>query len=436
MEPIKSESKKSAVKNKSKSIKVNYGQDELYTIDFINEVSKLSIVAKTSSDILSLIYTNKFSLEDIQKTKYFNNYESIDDCLEEIFAKLDKNEAKIEKINDSTINIKIPLDNIRSPFIEFSLIKREKNDNEKYSELLNIVQHLNNRINFLENLLKAKNNKDYKKDLETFKGTVIEAKCIGKNEIDDYFDLKQDYALRKQEDNYNFLSFVFKCKDDKDIPLIVETFNNIKNEYDDSGNIFTRVKNNKIFIEVRIRSTDLFDIENLDLGDLLFSSGESVMIKTEAIPRDIFGKFDEEKMLKFLLGIEVEFSNLSPQMQMFAKYFQEVSDEFHFSSFLNDIVRDIYVNLLSGNLKYKLKKYMIEQNLQGIHQLFCGYIYSFAHDMLKLERFKEYKKINFDQIELNLITTKYQAGFNFIIKVPKYSELVDDIINGRINQNW
>ena len=173
MEPVKSESKKIAVKNKSKSIKVNYGQDELYTVDFINEVSKLSIVAKTSSDILSLIYTNKFSLEDIQKTKYFNNYESIDDCLEEIFAKLDKNEAKIEKINDSTINIKIPLDNIRSPFIEFSLIKREKNDNEKYSELLNIVQHLNNRINFLENLLKAKNNKDYKKDWKLLKVLLL-----------------------------------------------------------------------------------------------------------------------------------------------------------------------------------------------------------------------------------------------------------------------
>ena len=132
---VKSESKKPpSVKNKSKSIKVIYGQDELYTVDFINEVSKLSVVAKTSSDILNLIYSNKFSLEDIQKTPLFALYKTIDDCLEEIFEKLDKNETKIEKINDSTINIKIPLYLKQFPFIEFPLIKREKNENEKYSE--------------------------------------------------------------------------------------------------------------------------------------------------------------------------------------------------------------------------------------------------------------------------------------------------------------
>jgi len=199
MEHKKSESNNPSVKNKSKSIKVIYGQDELYTVDFINEVSKLSIVAKTSSDILNLIYSNKFSLEDMKKTKFFTIYDSIDDCLEQLFVNLDKNETKIEKINDSTINIKVPLYIKISPFIEFHLVKKDKNENEKYSELLNIVQHLNNKINFLENLLKAKNNKDYKKSLENFKGTVIEVSCFGKNEIDNYFDLKQDYAIRKQE---------------------------------------------------------------------------------------------------------------------------------------------------------------------------------------------------------------------------------------------
>ena len=436
MEHKKSESNNPSVKNKSKSIKVIYGQDELYTVDFINEVSKLSIVAKTSSDILNLIYSNKFSLEDMKKTKFFTIYDSIDDCLEQLFVNLDKNETTIEKINDSTINIKVPLYIKISPFIEFHLVKKDKNENEKYSELLNIVQHLNNKINFLENLLKAKNNKDYKKSLETFKGTVIEVSCFGKNEIDNYFDLKQDYAIRKQEDKYNFLSFVFKCKDDNDIPLVVEAFNKIKSQYDDTGNIFTRVKNNKIYIEVRLRSTDIFEIENLDLGDLCFSAGESVIIKTEAIPRDIIGEYNEEKMLKMLLGIEVEFSNLSPQMQLFAKFFQQISEKLYFSSFLKDIVRDIYVNLLSGNFKYKLKKYLIENEIKNIHDFFCDYIVIFATNILNIQRFKEYKKINFDEIELNLISSKYQAGFNFKIKVPQYNELIDDILNGKINKNW
>ena len=229
---------------------------------------------------------------------------------------------------------------------------------------------------------------------------------------------------------------MFKCKDDNDIPLAVEAFNKIKSQYDDTGNIFTRVKNNKIYIEVRLRSTDIFEIENLDLGDLCFSAGESVIIKTEAIPRDIIGEYNEEKMLKMLLGIEVEFSNLSPQMQLFAKFFQQISEELYFSSFLKDIVRDIYVNLLSGNFKYKLKKYLIENEIQNIRNFFCEYIEIFATEILNIERFKEYKKINFDEIELNLISSKYQAGFNFKIKVPQYNELIDDILNGKINKNW
>ena len=38
----------------------------------------------------------------------------------------------------------------------------------------NEIKMLKNKINFLENLLKAKNNKDYKKGLELFNGSVIE----------------------------------------------------------------------------------------------------------------------------------------------------------------------------------------------------------------------------------------------------------------------
>ena len=449
MEPVKSESKKIAVKNKSKSIKVNYGQDELYTVDFINEVSKLSIVAKTSSDILSLIYTNKFSLEDIQKTKYFNGYESIDDCLEEIFAKLDKNEAKIEKINDSTINIKIPLDNIRSPFIEFSLIKREKNDNEKYSELLNIVQHLNNRINFLENLLKAKNNKDYKKGLESFKGTVIEMTCFGRNEIDNYFDLKQEYALKKKDEMFpKFFSIVLKCKDNNDIPLIVESFYKMKDNYLEKDNLFLRVNNNKLYGEIHINNEDdpfdhLDDPSNdrFQFYPLCFSSGQSLIIKTEAIPRDMFEEYNEEKILNFILGIEVEFSNLSPQIQLFALFFQEISQK---KGFFEYIFKDIYMNLINGNYKYKVEKSLFEgeknvnNKSQLIREIYNGLkemINYFAFGILQVDKFKEYTKIDFDEIEINIISSKYKAGFNFKFTVPKSNELIDDIIKGKIKIN-
>ena len=100
----------SQIKNKRKSIELIYGKDEKYSIDFINEGTRLSIEAKTKYDILTIIYSGKFSLEDIKKVKFFNDdYISIDEWLAEIFEKLDKNEGKIEKSQIDVINIKVSL---------------------------------------------------------------------------------------------------------------------------------------------------------------------------------------------------------------------------------------------------------------------------------------------------------------------------------------
>lgn len=69
------------IQNKRKSINLLCGKDEKYSIDFINEGSRLSVEAKTFSDILTIIYSEKFSLEDFKKVKFFNDdYNSIDEC--------------------------------------------------------------------------------------------------------------------------------------------------------------------------------------------------------------------------------------------------------------------------------------------------------------------------------------------------------------------
>ena len=113
-----------------------------------------------------------------------------------------------------------------------------------------------------------KKNEDYKKGLELFQGSVIEAICFGRNEIRNYFDMKQDYVNWKEgEQHYQknpfFISFVFKCKDEKDIPSAIEKFKQIKSNYSES-NIFIRVVENKIFIEYRMDETDLFDFDNIN----------------------------------------------------------------------------------------------------------------------------------------------------------------------------
>ena len=367
--------------------------------------------------------------------------------MEEIFERLDANEAEIEKTNEETITIKVKLSKRYSS--TFILKKIEKNENQKYSELLNIITNLKknqeneinflkNRISFLENLLKAKNNKDYKKGLESFRGSIIEMTCIGKNEFINYFDMNQEYVGKLKDNEYskknpNFFSFVFKCKDDKDIPFVVESFKKIKNDYSDD--LFTRVKDNKLFVEVRFDADDLFELMDLSLDNICFSSGESLLIKTEAIPKDMFEEFNEEKILKFLLGTEIEFTNLSPQLQIFANLFKKIAKKLGFPSYLQDIIKDIYLNLVNGNYKFKIQKNLIEENIQTIYENLNSFIYDFAMDILEIKKFKEYKKINFNELEFNLISTKFKAGFNYKVKVPDYNELINDFMTEKVRKH-
>ena len=85
------------------------------------------------------------------------------------------------------------------------IVSNMKRDHE------NEIKGLKDRINFLENLLKAKNNKDYKKEIEKFNGSYIEMTTFGRNEINQYFDMTKEYAYCKEHDKYcNYISFVFK----------------------------------------------------------------------------------------------------------------------------------------------------------------------------------------------------------------------------------
>ena len=318
------------VKNKRKSLSLKYG-DEVYTVTFINEGSKLFVEAKTVSDILTIVYSKRFTLDNIKENKYFKNdmYESIDDCLGQIFANIDKNESKIEKNNESTMTVKVPLYNQKVPFIDFPLNKYDKKNEDKIAELYDIVISMKKRIDYLENLLKIKKNEDYKKGLENFNGSVIEMTCFGRNEIHEYFDLNQIFVNKKNQngeykDNTNFVTYVFKCKDKKDIPYVVEAFKDLKRDENFVDKVFTKVEKDKMYVEIRFdNETDIFETD-YKLDRLCFSSGESLLIKTEALPKDMFDEYDEEKILNFILGTELEFKNVFPQIQIFANFFQRI----------------------------------------------------------------------------------------------------------------
>ena len=436
------------VTNKNKTIKLTSENNNQYIIDFLNGVNFLEIEAKSLNDMIPEFYTNKFTLQDIKKVKFFNDeYESIDECLSEIFDRLDKNESKL-KIEKDELVIIVPLYSKKYPEIKFPLEKKIKSENEKYNELLDLfkkmkteqekeVKDLKDRINYLENLLKIKKNENKAVNDDAFKGTVVKIKCFGNNEFDNYFDTRYIPDINKIA-----ISFSFICKNPKEISMAIDSFNRQKREaFGESifKEIFAREKNNKIYIDCAFEQEKdplLEDLEHIKYLNLFFGLGQSLTIKTKAIPKNLWEEFDEKKILKFILDSELEFENVSPQVQMFSFLFNDFlnSISWNVNDFTKALFRDIFLNLIIGNYKYKIPKWLIKSETKEsksdskmIFDLFKDAI-EFVLSFFAIDSFQDYEKIDFNEIEFYLVTQKHKSGFCFNFKCPEFNELVKYLV--------
>ena len=94
-----------------------------------------------------LKYKNQFSLYEIQKVKWFLAYDTLDECLSEIFQILNEKKGIIKEENDNQINLIIPLNSKKFSEILFPLYKKEISDKEKIDELYEIINSLNEKNN-------------------------------------------------------------------------------------------------------------------------------------------------------------------------------------------------------------------------------------------------------------------------------------------------
>ena len=74
-----------------------------FKVDFKNEIDFLSVTAKLQDGLFPVHYTGKFSLKDIKKVGLFRDYESIDECLFEIFEGLNSTPKVSEQDNENII---------------------------------------------------------------------------------------------------------------------------------------------------------------------------------------------------------------------------------------------------------------------------------------------------------------------------------------------
>jgi hypothetical protein len=436
--------------NKSKKIELKSGDSKKYEFEFINQTTTLRIEAKSFNEMLPEIYFNEFTLEDIKKVKFFNDeYESIDECLSEIFDRLDRNETKLE-VGKDELNIIVPLYSKKYPEIRFLLKKEEKSDNVKFCELFELVKKmkaeqetevksLKEKIKYLEDLLKIK--KETEKKNEDFNGSIVSIKCFGDNEFDDYFDT--NLPDKKKID----FSFSVSCKDEKDIHLALASFMGGKKDVygDNADDINCRIKKNKLFIDLLFKiyeeekDEDMFtDIKNeYKLYNLFLALGQNLTIKIKAFPKIFTEEYDKEKFLEILLDTELEFENMSPQIQLFTYHFLEIIKEIYIfkKGFPKSLFTDIFMNVMNGKSTYKIPQRLINEFendgpdfLKEIFDFFKSFFEEFPVKFARLQEFKDYKIIDYNDISFYIVSPLHKAGINFNFKIPGLNEYFDKII--------
>ena len=486
--------KEKIIENKEKIITLTFDK-KAFTIEFKNEIEYLSVVASYQDRLFPVKYTGKFYLSDIKKVELFRDYESIDECLFEIFEGLDSNPTLIEKDNLNII-ITVPLHKRKYPEIIFNLSKFEKKEMQKYDKLINIfmniksekdkeIKELKDKIHNLEKLLNIikEKNKIKEESEDQLDETKIEIFNIGKNEYLDYFPEKNQY---KKNLFGIAVSIAFECNE-KDNRDIVEAFN--KNKDDIEGilgfsnsvefNIRVNKTKNKIFIdmvfynetenekEVKKKKDFLFDeVINNETYPLLLGfmiNGMKVILKTKLNLVDISEIKDEEKLDNLIYNTKIDFKGDIITCKIFLSLLilyihilndkDKQNDNDNIDDDINnnknndhdkdmikeiiDLVNDIFLTVINGNNNYTLNKKEILDNFKEVKKYIFSLIKSITIEsinMFKDPKYSIFKKINFNKINVGILgSPKYNVGlFGINFESPKNNEFIDKVLNGTI----
>ena len=103
-----------------------------------------------------IVYESDFDLSYIKKVKLFIIYETLEDCLGEIFSGINSGKPSLTEGVDS-INLLSPLNNLKYNNIKFEIKMKGKNDKEKIDHLYSIIEKQNKDIQNLYSLIEKQN---------------------------------------------------------------------------------------------------------------------------------------------------------------------------------------------------------------------------------------------------------------------------------------
>ena len=438
-------------KKTSKTFKIYSETKKEYLVLFesIDNLLNISTEVKEEKSHQNKIYRNKYTLFDIQKVKYFNPYDTIDECLSEI----DINKGIIKEEKDK-LNLIVPINSKKYPEITFTLIFKEKSDKEKINELYEIIHNLNSKINFLEKKLEDMSNNTIKIITQEKEpnGISFYFNAIKKSELGKIFDekkLSEDKIFFRLNFNFkndndkgdefiNYLKTIFPevilKKDGKKVaanfsyPLLIE-----KKETKNNLEMFkyllgtNEMENFKLTFQTDLKIKDILEIENFEVFfDKLTNcqfllNGLSNNGKTFLIHSLI--------NLNFLFSINEKNKNINkPICEMLTLLILMLSwSDFSLpnaKAFFNSILK-----IIKDNYKDEvLKLYnMFRQTIISFFNISNPFWKDF--DINKMTYFEN---IDFEELCLAFSLCYLNIGFDMKIRLSGINELIEDKIINKI----
>ena len=175
----------SYAKNKQMNFEIKSSKGKIFYITFINIGEQLHIFAYYNSNNLKIEYESIFEISYIKNVKLFILYDTLDECLDEIFAGINTGKSYLTE-DDTFIKIYIPLNNIKFKEIMFKvdlkdnnnikdIINKDNKDNKEYkeqiTELKKVIKMQNNEIIDLKD--KVEQLEYFVRDLLIFKKELL-----------------------------------------------------------------------------------------------------------------------------------------------------------------------------------------------------------------------------------------------------------------------
>jgi len=192
------------LKNKEIKFEVISDKNNKFNFHFSNNNNNfLTISSFYDNNLHKIEYESKFDFSYIKNVKLFTIYDTLDECLDEIFSGINTGKCLLTE-KEHLIYLEIPLNNIKYKNIFFEIKEKLKNDKDKIQELYKIVENQKNEIIDLKN--EISNLKNIIKDLLIFKDKIEKEKEKEKEEKLNMIEINSDII----KDNKNYKKILKK----------------------------------------------------------------------------------------------------------------------------------------------------------------------------------------------------------------------------------